>query len=171
MAKKTKQAKMPAAKAEIVNVPDTIKLKVRGGGPLTEEMLEKAEKVIEKHGVQYLPRAQAQIESLMKTVRDAGKKVESRPELFGEIFRKSHDIRGTGSTFGYNLVTEIGASLCHFVENIVQHDDDAMEVVDAHVNALRAVVAKGVKGDGGKIGREIAAGLSKAVAKSAQRSA
>lgn len=164
------QAKKPAAKAEIVTVPHSIRSKVSGGGPLSDEMLEKAENVIEEHGADYVTRAQAQIESLIQTVRTAREKVESRPELFGKIFQKSHDIRGMGSTFGYDLVTEIGASLCNFVEGLEQHDDDAMEVVGAHVDALRAVIANGVKGDGGAIGREIAEGLAQAVAQAAQRS-
>jgi len=164
------QAKKPAAKAEFVKVPHTIRSKVSGGGPLSDEMLEKAENVIEEHGVDYVARAQAQIENLVQTVRTAREKVESRPELFEEIFQKSHDIRGTGSTFGYDLVTEIGTSLCNFVEGLEQHDDDAMEVVSAHVDALRAVIANGVKGDGGTIGRDIAEGLAQAVAQSAQRS-
>jgi len=170
MAEETEQARKPAAKAEIVNVPHTIRSKVSGGGPLTNEMLEKAENVIEEHGVEYVSRVQTQIESLVETVRDARENTAARPQLFADIFQKSHDIRGMGSTFGYDLVTEIGASLCNFVEGIAQHDDDAMAVVSAHVDALRAVVANGVKGDGGKIGREIADGLTKVVAKSAQRS-
>ncbi len=169
MADITEHPTRPTAKAKFVNVPHTIKSLVSGGGPISNGMLEKVKKVIEKHGVDYVARAQAQIESLAQTVRAAREKVESRPELFAEIFRKSHDIRGMGSTFEYDLVTETGTSLCNFVEDIVQYDDDAMEVVGAHVAALRAVIANGVKGDGGKIGREIADSLSNVVTRLAPR--
>lgn len=165
MADDSEQENKPAAKAEIVQVPHTIQEKVSGGGPLSDDMLAKAENVLEKHAVEYVARLQEQIEGLVKTVQNAAKDVKSRPARFTEIFKQSHDILGLGSTFGFNLITDIGASLCKFVENRKQYDDDAMEVVNAHVDALRAIVASGAKGDGGKIGREIVAGLSKVVAK------
>ena len=170
MADENERGKRPAAQAEIVNYPNTIKAKVSGGGPISKAMLERAKNVIEEHGAGYVERARAQIESLQKTVQEASGDVQSRPELFAEIFLKSHDIRGLGSTFGYDLITEIGTSLCTLVEGMEVYDDDALGVVRAHVDALRAIIAHGVKGDGGEIGREISNGLAKVVAKLAQGS-
>ena len=170
MDEETGQAKIHAGKADFIKVPNKIRTKVSGGGPITDTMLKNAERILQKHSANNVSRAEEQITSLVKIVRDAGEKVELRQKLFPKIFRQSHDIRGLGSTFGYELITEIGGSLCTFLGGIAQHDDEAMEVVSAHVDALCAVIANDVKGDGGIVGREITEVLSKAVAKSARRS-
>ena len=161
MTEKTKQANMPAGKAAFIKVPNKIRSKVSGGGAITDTMLKNAERTLQEHGANYVSRAEAQINDLVKMVRHAGEKADLRPKLFPEIFRQSHDIRGLGSTFGYELITEIGGSLCTFLEEIALHDDNAMEVVSAHVDALCAVIANDVKGDGGVVGREITGVLSK----------
>lgn len=160
----------PRAMAEIVDVPNTIRTKVSGSGPLTREMLSRAENVIVKHGDGYIGRAQTQLDDLIRTVQIAKKAdQESRQEMFDRIFHQSHDIRGMGSTFGYNLVTAIGASLCNFIEAVTECNDAAMEVVSAHADALRAVIGNDVKGDGGPVGLELVESLAKAVEKVAPR--
>ncbi|MEX2617999.1 MAG: hypothetical protein WD767_18075 [Alphaproteobacteria bacterium] len=156
----------PRAMAEIVDVPTTIRTKVSGSGPLTREMLSRAENVIVKHGDGYIGRAQTQLDELVRTVHIAKKADrQDRPEIFDRIFHQSHDIRGMGTTFGYNLVTAIGASLCNFLETVTECNDAAMEVVSAHADALRAVIGNDVKGDGGSVGLELVESLAKAVEK------
>ena len=159
------QEQRPAAKAEIIEVPNTIRKKVSGSGPISNDMLRRAETVIVEHGAEYVGRAQAQVEGLVKTAKSAQAAPHKREELFEQIFQQSHDIRGMGSTFGFDLVTAIGGSLCNFIEDIEETSDAAMEVVTAHVDALRAVIGNEVKGDGGTIGQEIYQGLVLAVAK------
>jgi chemotaxis protein histidine kinase CheA len=155
----------PAGKAEIIEVPNTIRKKVSGGGPISNDMLKRAESVIVEHGAEYVSRAQAQVDGLVKTAKTAQADPQKRAELFEQIFQQSHDIRGMGSTFGYDLVTAIGGSLCNFIEDIEKSGEAEMDVVLAHVEALRAIISNEVKGDGGNIGREIYQGLVQAVAK------
>ena len=68
-------------------------------------------------------------------------------------------------------MTNIAASLCNFVETVHTYDDDVMEVLNAHVDALRGMIGNDVKGDGGPIGREILDGLMQAVAKNSPKPA
>jgi hypothetical protein len=165
MAEKTERAQRPARKAKFIKVPNRIRSKVTGGGPISESMLKTAEQILLRHSADYVSRAEEQIEILVKTVQEAKLEEASRPVLFANIFKQSHDIRGLGSTFGYELMTEIGGSLCTFLEGIERRDDAAMEVVSAHVDALCAVLANNVKGDGGLVGREITDILAKAITK------
>lgn len=155
----------PRQMAEIVEVPNTIRKKVSGSGPLTKEMLSRAEKVIVKHGNGYVGRAQRQLEELFQTVQRAKSDTANRAAVFDEVFHQSHDIRGMGSTFGYNLLTVIGGSLCNFIENVSDCDDAAMEVVSAHADALRAIISNNIKGDGGPVGLELVQSLAKAADK------
>lgn len=157
-------------KAEYITPPHTIRTKVSGGGPLTSQMLKKAEEVVQQHAEKYIERAQDQVEALVEVVRDAESETGDRTAIFEKIFLQAHDIRGLGSTFGYTLVTNIAASLCNFVESVEVYDDDVMEVLNAHVDALRGMIGNDVKGDGGPIGREILDGLMQAVAKNSPQS-
>lgn len=151
--------------AEYIDPPHPIRDKVTGGGPMTGQMLKKAEDVVQKHAERYIGRAQEQIDGLIESVEIAKNETGDRKEIFETVFLKSHDIRGLGSTFGYFLVTDIAASLCNFVESVDKYDDDVVEVVNAHVDALRGMIGNNIRGDGGKIGREILAGLALAVEK------
>jgi hypothetical protein len=159
----------PRQMAEIVEVPNTLRKKVSGGGALSNEMLSRAEKVIVKHSDGYIDRAQIQLDELIQTVQQAKSDTENRRVLFDRIFQQSPDIRGMGATFGYHLVTAIGASLCNFIEDVTKTDDAAMEVVKAHTDALRAIIGNDVKGDGGPVGLELVDSLAKAVEKVAPR--
>ena len=152
-------------KAEFITPPHTIRTKVSGGGPLSEQMLQRAENVVLQHAEKYIDRAQEQVDSLVAIAREAEAVPGDKSEVFSRLFLQSHDIRGLGSTFGYTLVTNIAASLCNFVENLDRYDDAVMEVVNAHVDALRGMIGNNVKGDGGAIGREIIDGLAQAVNK------
>ncbi len=104
-------------KAEYVDPPHTIRNKVTGGGPMTSQMLKKAEDAVQKHSERYIGRAQQQVDDLVETMHQAQNEAGARTEIFKKIFLQSHDIRGLGSTFGYVLVTDIAASLCNFVES------------------------------------------------------
>ncbi len=126
-------------------------------------MLEAAEKVLEQHAEQYIERGRAQIDDLYTVCVRAREDWEGRAASFQEIYRQSHDIRGLGATFGYMLVTEIASSLCIFIEGLADIDEEAMDVVQAHVEALRGLIVNDIKGDGDKIGRDIAGGLAQAV--------
>ena len=68
------------------------------------------------------------------------------------------------------MVTNIAASLCNFVEAVDNYDEDVMEVLNVHVDALRGMIGNDVKGDGGLIGHKILDGLMQAVAKNAPKS-
>ena len=158
-------------KAEYITPPHTIRTKVSGGGPLTSQMLKKAEDVVQQHAQKYIERAQAQGDGLVEIVREAQTETDDKPRVLERIFLQSHDIRGLGSTFGYTLVTNIAASLCNFVESIDDIDNSVVDVLNAHVDALRGMIGNDVKGDGGPIGKEILDGLQQVVAKHGPKAA
>jgi hypothetical protein len=64
------------------------------------------------------------------------------------------------------LVGSIAASLGQFVRE-APLDEQALEIVAGHLEALRAVVRHAIAGDGGTVGRAIMAGLEASVARHA----
>lgn len=66
---------------------------------------------------------------------------------FDELFRAAHDIKGGAATFGYPLVASAAESLCR----VLEHSPDAtripMELIDQHVDAVRAIVREYARPD------------------------
>ncbi|MCF8479077.1 MAG: Hpt domain-containing protein [Rhodospirillum sp.] len=81
--------------------------------------------------------------------------------LLPEIFRISHDIKGQGGSFGFDLMTRIGNQLCRFLETL---DDqpcaDHLVHIRKHMDAMRAIIANRLSGDGGEEGRILISDLA-----------
>lgn len=74
----------------------------------------------------------------------------------GRFHRLSHDLKGLGGTFNYDLVTKVGASLCSLIKNDALPGDRSLQRrIMAHVAALRAILQFDLKGDGGSEGEEL----------------
>jgi chemotaxis protein histidine kinase CheA len=94
--------------------------------------------------------------ALLRTAReDAGARAASVKELYGI----AHNIKGQGGSFGYPLVTRIAHSLCTLVRQERDFSDADLGVVQAHLDALRLILAKDIKGEGGEVGAKLAARL------------
>ena len=76
-----------------------------------------------------------------------------------------HEVRGEAGTFGYPLLSEIARSLCELLPRIEQPTALQLEVLAAHIKAMRTIVAHKIKEDGGALGKEVVTGLVKAVRK------
>ena len=61
------------------------------------------------------------------------------------LYRAAHDIRGQGRTFGYPLAGELADGLCDLLDGAENMDEKTVELVDAHIDAIRAVVRDGVR--------------------------
>ncbi|MHA1523774.1 MAG: Hpt domain-containing protein [Alphaproteobacteria bacterium] len=67
-------------------------------------------------------------------------------EVGETVFRVAHDLRGQGETFGYPVVTEICASLCRLMEAGMEAQNTPVDLVEHHINAVRAVIRDRAKG-------------------------
>ena len=149
---------------EVINVPHAIRLKVSGGGAISEAMLQKANQVIEELTASFVDLLRIEIDKMVTLSQDA-KTAADKSALVEQIFEVSHDLRGQASTFDFPLVTRIGSSLCRFTEAADLSDARAQEVIDAHINSMKLVVTEGMRGDGGAAGQKIATGLEIAAKK------
>jgi hypothetical protein len=106
-----------------------------------------------------------EIKKLSALHRTGVQDADHRADLAKLIFEIAHDLRGQAGTFDYPLITRVGSSLCHFTDGLDYCDDRGLEVIRLHIDAMQAIVAASLRGDGGKVGQEIASGLEKAVQK------
>jgi len=91
-------------------------------------------------------------------------KADGQTDL-SEVFKVVHDMKGQGATFGYQLVTDIGQALCGLIEGKDVTGVIALDVIEAHIKALRVVIVQKMQGDGGDVGQTLLAGLRAAAAK------
>ncbi len=134
-------------------------------GELPLDFLEEADQQLQRAALDFTEWAQDYLKKLSRLCDDAFAKPESRRESFEEINLLAHELRGQGGTFGYPLITIFGKMLYDATSQRGRQDDNAVEIVKAHIDAMRAVLGDKVAGDGGEIGRELQKSLEAAVDK------
>jgi HPt (histidine-containing phosphotransfer) domain-containing protein len=60
-------------------------------------------------------------------------------QTHAELFRAAHDIKGEAATFGYPAVVGVAESLCRLLEHTPERSRIPLELVEQHVDAVRAI--------------------------------
>lgn len=83
-------------------------------------------------------------------------------ELRAALFRATHDLRGHAATFGYPLASVIAEGLCALIEELDTCRLDPAPLVDAHVDAVRAIQRESIRGESDRGALGVIAALSAA---------
>lgn len=78
------------------------------------------------------------------------------PQTAEDLYRRAHDIKGLGTTYGYPLVTRIGASLCSMLYDADTRMAAPPALVEAHVDGIVAAVRRDIRTDENPAGRALA---------------
>lgn len=132
---------------------------------ISSEALEAAEKALEKMAEDYPDWVSGLIVKLQEQHGRCVDTPEIRRDCFEEISHIAHDMKGQGGTFGYPLITTVADSLYGFTYSRDDISDNQVELVKAHLDAMRAVIRGRVSGSGGEIGEKLIEGLNEAIAK------
>lgn len=147
----------------VITPPNTLKTKVKVGGPgaVDPEVLERAEAVIANLTDNYLEWVQEDFEKILQAYNDLKATQGDNCDVLERVFQVAHDMKGQGGSFGYDLITVIGNQLCRFLEKVDRSKvgPSEVEIIRVHIDAMRVVISNRIRGDGGKIGRELLAGL------------
>jgi hypothetical protein len=156
----------PKGSVEVIHPPNKIKARVGPAGKgMDPNLLARAEAAAAKAQEQVdfpaqanpeLARA-AEVVSLLLSDRD------NQAKHLTTLFNIVHDLRGGGGNFGYPLITRIGGMLCRYLEGRTAVGIAEVEVLRSLVDAMRAILANKLKGDGGQVGQELCAGLERLV--------
>lgn len=156
-------------KVRIYKIRNKLKDKAAGLGStelvLDPDALAEAEAMFAKMGEDYPDWAGG----LIKTMADLHRRcvdtpAERRP-LFEQITAIAHDLKGQGGTFGYPLISSFASSLNRFSSRRSDFQDSHVEIIKAHVDALRAVIRDRIAGNGGEIGAALTKGLEAVIAR------
>jgi len=134
-----------------------------GGGDIgynpLKETLARAEEATTALRANYTEWARIDVDHTQTLLNAAKAAPENRRGQLDLLYAAMHNIKGQGSSFGYPLVTRIGQSLCRLVAPGRALDDDALKIAQAHLDALKLVLAQKIAGKGGDVGDKLAARL------------
>jgi HPt (histidine-containing phosphotransfer) domain-containing protein len=68
-----------------------------------------------------------------------------------ELFHAAHDIKGEAATFGYPAVAVAANSLCRLIEHTPEATRIPAQLIDQHVDAVRAIFREYARSDAKKL--------------------
>ena len=146
---------------EIINPPNTLKSKVREGGPGAVDLatLERAERVIEQMADSYLEWVQEDLVRMDAAYKALAAATGDRKAEADQVFQIAHDIKGQGGSFGYDLMTLIANELCRLIERQDKFGTAEVQAVKVHADPMKLVIQNRMKGDGGANGQALVSGI------------
>lgn len=150
--------------AQVIRPPNTLRLKVGGGfGGIDAGAIAKAEEALRAMSAQFGQWLQDEIVKLDKAQSDI--RTQGYTEATAEaLYFRAHDLKGLGATYQYPLVTRLAGSLCKMIDDPTKRMAAPLALVDAHVDAIKAVVRDEIKTDDHPTGRVLAETLEARVA-------
>lgn len=141
----------------VINLPNLLTAKLGGqpGEGIMEELLKNAEAKVQELAADYLAWVGGDLKTLEGVVDDL---VPASPRMAELLLRARdilHNMKGNGTTFGYDLITQIAQSGGAILRNRETIDESRREALRHHVAALRVVVDKKISGPGGEPGKRL----------------
>jgi len=150
--------------AQIIRPPNTLRMKVGGGfGGIDAGAIARAEEALRSMSAQFGQWLQDEIVKLDKAqadIRAQGYNARTAEALY---FR-AHDLKGLGTTYQYPLVTRLAGSLCRMMDDPTKRMTAPLILLDAHIDAIKAVVRDQIQTDDHPTGKILAETLEARVA-------
>lgn len=143
---------------QIIRPPNPLRAKLGGFGGIDSDAVARAEAALKAMSAQFgqwLQDEVTKISAAQTAIREQGLNAQTAEGLY----LRAHDLKGLGSTYNYPLVTRIGASLCRLLDDPAKRLSSPVSVLDAHVDAIRAVVRDEIQTDEHPVGRELVEAL------------
>jgi len=130
-----------------------------------DELMLKATAALEEMAEDYPDWVSGLIDQLADVHRRCVDTPEQRFQHFEQLHAIAHDMRGQGGTFGYPLISDFSDGLYDFTGVNTSTSDKNVEIIKAHIDAMRVVIKERISGDGGDLGSQLKTGLDAAIKK------
>lgn len=140
---------------QVIRPPNPLRAKVGGFGGIDAAAIAKAEAALKAMSSQFGQWLQDEIIKLDQAQADIRAKGYT-PETAEGLYFRAHDLKGLGATYQYPLVTRIAGSLCRLMDDGDKRMQAPVAILDAHIDAIRAVVRDEIQSDEHPVGRELA---------------
>jgi chemotaxis protein histidine kinase CheA len=149
---------------QMIQPVNALRLKVGGGrlGAIDPAAIAKAEaalKSLASNFTQWLADEISKLDAARQQVRAEG----ATSETMENLYLRAHDLKGLGTTYGYQLITRIAGSLCRLIDDKEKRATTSLELVDAHIDAIKAAIRDDIKSDEHPVGRVLVEELERRV--------
>jgi len=148
---------------QVIRPPNPLRAKVGGFGAIDADAIAKAEAALKAMSAQFGQWLQDEIVKLDQAQADIRAKGYT-PETAEGLYFRAHDLKGLGATYQYPLVTRLAGSLCRLMDDGEKRMQAPLAILDAHIDAIRAVVRDEIQTDDHPTGRALAETLEARVA-------
>lgn len=148
-------------KVRFINPPNKLKLKVGTGG-IDESVLDKSQNFINTVKLDFIPYAKEFLAEFSKHAKAAKNKNSDTEEAKNKIISPVMQLKANGGMFQYQMVSDVADIALQFLEALDEINDDAYDVLLAHENTIKIIIANDLKGDGGKEGYALVKELDQA---------
>ena len=149
--------------AQITPPTNSLRLEVGGGFGINADAIARAEEALKAMSAQFGQWLNDEIVKLDKAQTDIREQGYT-PVTAEALYFRAHDLKGLGTTYEYPLVTRIAGSLCKMLDDADRRMTAPIAILDAHIDAIRAVVRDQIKTDEHPTGRALAETLEARVA-------
>lgn len=159
-----------AEKPKIIKAPQDLRMRAVNYKTgldlhLTDEVRGKIEQVIGESADAFSKEVLEKLREMRIQVKAAEDDPLSRIFILTTISELAFDIKGMGGTFGYPLLSHLAKSLKDFIAELALPNEQQLEVISIHVDAMYVVLAQGVRGTTEKLQKDLLENLSVAVTK------
>ena len=125
--------------------------------PTLEELAKQAEEAMADLARTFPAMATSAVHAIKLALAEAmGTFDQERTDIIKtKLYPKIHDLKGQGATFGYPLITDVGAHLCKFLTSKKSYSATDLQQIKQEVQAIETILWKKLKGDGGAKGTAI----------------
>ena len=145
--------------AEIIQVPNVLRQKVgpRFGG-VDGSAIAKAEEALKGLSSQFGQWLQDELDR-MDAARRAVRTGGATAATMDQLYLHAHDLKGLGATYEYPLISRVAGSLCKLMDGPGARTATPLFLIDAHIDAIRAIVRDEIRDPDHPVGRALAQAL------------
>ncbi|NCB49723.1 MAG: hypothetical protein EOM53_03495 [Alphaproteobacteria bacterium] len=122
--------------------------------PLESPEYLEALKIIEDLSQDYEKNALSEVQE-MEDIFSQAQRDKDITLLTKDLFRKAHDMKGQGITFGYPLITFVGNHLCRYLENKTVLSESLLKGVRFHLDIISKIFEDKIKSEESPLAEEI----------------
>lgn len=154
---------MNAKTAQVISVPNTLKAKLGGRFSIDPNAVARAEAALKGLSDQFGEWMQDELTKLDTARADIAAHGLTE-DTANALYTRAHDLKGLGTTYGFPLVSRLGASICRLLDDKAARTSAPLFLVDAHINAIKAAVRDEIRDSDHPVGRTLVAELEGRVA-------
>lgn len=143
------------------NPPNILKSKIGSGG-IPQHLIDRAEDLIKEGDTGFEEYVTEQLDKLGAALKALEDGQDFNEDEQYNLVVPIMTLKAHGSMFGYNLISNISLEVLHLIEHIEHFNADVHEIINVYQKTTHAIIDKGLKADGGAVGKSLVAELNAA---------